>query len=219
MERYLAAPDLAIGEAARSALVGSAAVPRATPARALPRFLLFLGVWLNLRLMYLRQPDDMVKQGLTSALLPVIAEEVMRDWLGDPIPASPGFRPYQVLVAAAVGSLARHADELRGVVLITHEEIAHAEAEALFARMEADDAILLRNAAAEGFGEQRLDVERLRELYPQTLGQQTRAALDKKLQRLRERVRRGGVAAVFAKERRFVDVMFGAAAPALEEQQ
>lgn len=217
LERYLAAPELPIAEVMRSALVESAASPHVTPARALPRFLLFLGVWMNLRVLYLRHANEMIKQGIMPELLPVLAEDVMREWVGDPIPAGPGFRPYRVLVAAAMGALAKHADELRGALLITQDEIVRAEAEALFAKLEAEDAILLRNAAAEQFGEQRLDVERLRELYPQTLGQKTRAALDKKLQRLRDRFREGGVAAVVARDRRFVDVIFGAPAPALEE--
>lgn len=217
LERCLAAPELPIAEAMRSALVESAS-SRDTTVRALPRFLLFVGIWINLRLLYLRRPEDMIREGLTPDVLPVISEDVMREWMGDPIPAAPGFRPYRVLVAAAVGALAEHAAEVRAAVLVTQDEIVHAEAEALFARMEAEDAVLLRNAAAEQLGEQRLDVERLRELYPETLGQKTRAALDKKLQRLRDAYRERGAAALVAKRRRFIDIVFGAPAPAEEEK-
>lgn len=192
VRRLIATPEPPSFESMRTALVATAADATRPLQQALARFFLFEGVRLHLVVMVKWFPNETIGVGLDVGELSRIAQGRIDGWMaeGDPTPA--GTRPFPILVAAALHGLDQHIDELRAAIAALQNDFVeatrkHAEIEAHLSEMDTTDALLIRNAIAPVLGEQRLTVEHLQRRHFLAMGDVSRAALDQRFRRARQR--------------------------------
>jgi len=103
--------------------------------------------------------------------------------------------PGAVLAAMAMTGLSHHVDRLRDELTWLSGEVREViggrrQLVALLERVDADDAVLIRNVAGDLTGEERLTPAQLRARHPVLLGHLSDAAIHQRVNRMPERVRR-----------------------------
>lgn len=186
--RLLRMSDSPLFESFRLQLARCACDPRTSPPeRSLAQFLLFEAVRLNLLVMTWRSRRELFRGGLDEGALDRSAQDQVGWLLRHPkLLAGPTpMRPLHLLVVGSFGQLVEMArTALRGVSAHVETTLtARAELEAALAEANAADAVLIRNAFAPAWGEQRLSVERLSSDHPLVLGDAPRDRLDQRLRR------------------------------------
>jgi hypothetical protein len=163
--------------------------------RALARVGLYQLVRLGLLIVQYEQKGGFASVDLNEEDLDSTAETSLQEWMEEA--AANGDQSFRVLHFSLAACMMRlqeyvsHFQELRARMdqveverLRLREELS-----AQFQEMDRGDELLLRNRVAPLFGEQRLTVERLKEHHPHVFGDANRAALDKRLERLKKGLR------------------------------
>lgn len=156
--------------------------------QALARFALFEGVRLNLVLAVDSCAGETLDAGLTLPELNQIAESQVMHWLAEEPAVPEDTRPFSLIVTAAMVKLTDRSQELHSALMRVHSDVTEAisrraRLETALAEIDIVDALLIRNAVAPAFGEQRLSVERLMSQHSLLLGGSSREALDQRLHR------------------------------------
>lgn len=194
LKSVLAMPEPPSLDMMRTALIAAAADALNPHQWALARFGVFEGVRLNLVLMAKLFPQETLGVGVALNDLDRIAEATISTWLASSDPTPAETRPFTVIVAAAMSSLTKHAEDLRaGIGQIQRDFLEEAQrratVEQILSEMDVRDALLIRNEIAPDFGEQRLTVELLQERHELVMGGVSRNALDQRITRARKKTR------------------------------
>ena len=174
-----------------------AAATRAGPDGAAAKFILFESTRATMKIAAWRTNGDFEAIGGEDAEIDRIAAEEV-DWMIQQATSLPSdIRSLNVLVANAMVKLSRYAEELRHVIQGMQKEIVErfaevAAVERSLRQLDPVDAVLVRNQLAPCLGEQQLSVEELQRQHPALLAPHSRAALDQRLCRLKQRLRARG---------------------------
>ena len=161
------------------------------------RFLLFQAARANLKVAAWRTNGAFEAVGATPGLIDEVAEAEVDELLDLVSALPPDIRPFHQLVSKAMVELTDVVEELRRMLCVTNAELVaqlteRASIECNLRMIDPVEAALIRNELHEVLGEQYLSIEGLQRAHPALLGSSSRAALDQRASRLRQRLKERG---------------------------
>jgi hypothetical protein len=158
--------------------------------RALCKLLVFEGVRFGLLLRVKLPTDDTYAIGMTDNDVDNIAKRETIVWMNDTVPWVGEVESLDAITVAELISIERHLSALREAMRAAGRDLQEmlerrARSEARLFKLDARDAILIRNACAEEFEVQPLSLDLVLERHPAAFGHVKRGAMATRLSRLR----------------------------------
>lgn len=143
-----------------------------------------------------REAAGFAAVGLEGETLDQLAEREVQWWMRKATEFEGNVRPLSVLPGAALIEVQRHIDALQSVLghatnAMVEELQRRDDLERKLKRMNAPDALLIRNVASTRLGEQRLSIDRLKEQHTVAFGDRESNALDQQVHRLAAHIKSG----------------------------